>query len=511
MPKARVSMRKIKELLRLHYDHGLSTNKAARACGIARSTAQGYLLRFEASGIPWPLPEELDPGELNAKLFALPPNEERSKPLPDWPVVRKELSRKGVTLKLLWQEYLQEQPDGYSYTQFLRRYKAWLGEPEVTMRQHYKAGEKMFVDFAGQTMDIVDPLTGEVTPAQIFVAVLGYSNYIFPYALQSQGLADWIDAHNRALRYFGGVPEIVVPDNLKSGVKSPCRYEPDINPTYQEWAEHNGVAVIPARVRKPRDKAKGEAAVQIVEREVLAPLRNRRFFSVEELNQAMAELREKVNTRPMAKPGQSRREIFDKQEREALRGLPEAEYEPAAWKRAKVHLDYHVEVDQHYYSVPYRLAGKRVEVRVGRRVVEVFHEGRRVATHRRTGQRYRHTTIPEHMPRSHQEISGWTPAYFQSWAGRIGTATGKMVDAILGMHNHPEQGYRSSLGLLRLENQYGAARLEKACERALFFDLVSRRAVADILKKKLDMQELPVEEDLPLFKHANIRGANFYQ
>ncbi|WP_449246788.1 IS21 family transposase [Desulfarculus baarsii] len=504
-------MRKTIELLRLLHDHKLSLNQAARACNLPRTTAQRYMQRFSKTGLSWPLPPDLDGTALDSLLFNMPPNEERGKPLPDWQRVRHELSRKGVTIKLLWLEYQQEFPDGYSYAQFLRHYKAWRGEPEVTMRQQHKAGEKMFVDFAGQTMDVVDPETGEARPVQIFVAILGYSNYAFARALQSQGLEDWIDAHNLALRYFGGAPAVVVPDNLKAGVKSPCRYEPDINPTYQEWAVHNDVAVIPARVRKPRDKAKGEVGVQIVERWILAPLRNRRFFSLEELNRAIAELLEELNARPMAKTGASRRERFEAEERAVLRPLPASEYEPAVWKKAKVHLDYHVEVDQRYYSAPYTLAGKQVEIRAGRRIVEIFHEGKRIASHRRCKRRHRHTTCPDHMPRGHREVAGWTPAYFSSRAEEIGPATVKMVMAILSRPSHPEQGYRSCLGLLRLEKHYGVGRLERACERALYFDLASRRAVADILKKKQDMQELPVEEDLPLFNHANIRGATFYQ
>jgi transposase len=255
MPKARLSMRKIKELLRLHFDHELSLNKAAMACGVSRSTAQEYAKRFKASGLPWPLPDDMDGQALNAKLFHLPPNQERAKPLPDWPRLHRELARKGVTLKLLWEEYLQDQPEGYSYAQFLRHYNEWAGKLNVTMRQNHKAGEKLFIDFAGMTMEVIDPQTGEVSEKQIFVAALGFSNYTYALALNSQGLEDWIDANNRALRFFGGVPEVAVPDNLKAGVKSPCRYEPDINPTYQEWAEHNRIAVVPTRVRKPRDKA----------------------------------------------------------------------------------------------------------------------------------------------------------------------------------------------------------------------------------------------------------------
>ncbi len=504
-------MRKIKELLRLHFDHKLSLNKAATACGIARSTAQEYAKRFKDSRLPWPLPGGFDGERLNSLLFKLPPNSERNKTLPDWPTVRTELARKGVTLKLLWKEYRQEYAEGYSYAQFLRLYKEWAGTLDVTMRQTHFAGEKMFIDFAGMTMDVIDPETGEVSAKQIFVAALGHSNYTFVRALDSQSLEDWIEANNFALRYFGGVPEVAVPDNLKAGVKSPCRYEPEINPTYQEWAEHNDIAVVPARVRKPRDKAKAEVAVQIVERSILAPLRNQRFFSLEELNEAVADLLEQLNNRPLTKIGVSRRQLFEAEEKQALRPLPDTEYEPAAWKKAKVHPDYHIEIDKHYYSVPYTFVRKQVEVRAGKRVVEIFHQGQRIASHMRNRRRHQHTTCPEHMPKSHQEAIGWTASRFRSWAEKMGPATLRMVLAILEAKQHPEQGFRSCLGLLRLEKTYGVGRLEKACERALFFDLIGRRPVLEILKKKQDLLEQPVEEDVQRLRHGNIRGANFYQ
>ncbi|NDV24954.1 IS21 family transposase [Desulfovibrio sp. JC022] len=504
-------MRKIKELLRLCFDHELSLNQAARACNLGRTTAQRYLKRFKASGLPWPLPGNIDDAALDSMLFALPPNEERRKPMPCWEKVHKELSRKGVTLKLLWEEYRQTTPEGFSYAQFLRHYRRWNGKLHVSMRQRHKAGEKLFVDFAGHTMDVVDPETGEVSTAQIFLATLGFSNLTFVRALPSQGLEDWIEAHNRALKFLGGAPEIVVPDNLKSGVKSPCRYEPEINPTYQEWAEHNNLAVVPARVRKPKDKSKVEVGVQIVERRVMAPLRNRRFFSFDELNAALAEQLAVLNQQTLSGMDVSRLELFKKQEQSALAPLPAEEYEPAAWKKAKVHPDYHIEVDKHYYSVPYSLVYKYVEIRVGKRIVEILHEGTRTASHRRSRKPYSHTTCTEHMPKAHQEASGWNPGRFLNWAQKFGPATTNMVKTILGGRKHPEQGFRSCLGLLRLESKYGAGRLEKACERALHFNLAGRKPVLDILKKNQDMLDLPLEEDLPLFTHANIRGAGFYR
>ena len=511
MPRKRLSMRMIREVLRLHYDHGLSSNLIARACGIARSTCQEYIKRFVSRGLVWPLPESLENADLDALLFSLPPNEERKKPIPDWKEVRRELSRKGVTLKLLWKEYKAEHPDGYGYTQFTEHYRLWSGHLDVTMHQNHKAGEKLFVDYAGMTMDIVDAGTGEVAEAQIFVATLGASNFIFAEATPDQSLASWIGSHTHALQAIGGVPEVIVPDNLKSGVKSPCRYEPEINPTYQEWAEHHGLAVIPARVRKPRDKAKVESAVQIVERWVLAPLRNSRFFSILELNEAIREKLEELNGRPLNGIGRSRKELLDSLDKPALRPLPKITYEIADWKKAKVNLDYHIEIEKHFYSVPYTLARKHVEARCTQRIVEIFYQGTRIASHRRSYRVYQYTTNPEHMPKSHQEAAGWTPERFKSWGGKIGPFVLGMVEDILGRRQHPEQGYRSVLGLLRLESSFGAERLNHACQRALRYGLTGRRAVCQILKKKQDMLALPEQEQLPLPVHDNVRGANFYQ
>ena len=511
MPRKRLSMRLIREVLRLHYDHGLSTNLISRACGIARSTCQEYIKRFVSRGLAWPLPESFENTDLDALLFSLPPNDERKKPTPDWKEIRRELSRKGVTLKLLWQEYRGQHPDGYGYTQFTEHYRLWSGHLDVTMRQTHKAGEKLFVDYAGMTMDIVDACTGEVVTAQIFVAALGASNFIFAEATPDQSLASWIGSHTRALQVIGGVPEVVVPDNLKSGVKSPCRYEPEINPAYQEWAQHYGVAVIPARVRKPRDKAKVESAVLIVERWVLAPLRNRRFFSIAELNDAIRDQLEELNGRPLKGVGRSRQDLLDSVDRPALHPLSKTHYEIADWKNAKVNLDYHIEVEKHFYSVPYTLARKHAEVRHTQGIVEIFYQGTRVASHRRSYKVYQYTTNPDHMPKSHQEAAGWTPERFKAWGGKIGPYVLGMVEDVLGRRQHPEQGYRSILGLLRLESTFGPDRLNRACQRALRYGLTGRRPVHEILKKKQDMLALPQQEQLPLPAHDNVRGANFYK
>ena len=512
MPRKRLSMRKVNEVLRLFHMTGVSQNEIAGAVGLARSTVQKYIQRASDAGITWPLPEGMSAEKLDALLFprSLPPAEaEKGKALPDWERVRHESARKGVTLRLLWLEYHQEHPDGYRYSRFCQLYRAWAGSKRVVMRFEHKAGEKTFVDFAGPTMEVVDPLTGVVSKAQVFVAAIGASSYTFAHAVPGQDIASWLSCHVRAFRYFGGVSAILVPDNLKAGVSKACRYDPDVNPAYQELAEHYGVAVIPARAGKPRDKAKAEVAVQNVERWVLAPLRDRRFFSFEELNAAMAEKLAELNDRVMREYGKSRRELFDLWDRPELKPLPSTDYELATWKKVRVNLDYHIEVDRHYYSVPYTLAHKTVDVRFTGDMVEVFHENVRVASHPRSRVPHRHTTLPAHMPLAHQEAANCSGGRIRAWARSIGPSALAVVNAIIEARPHPEQGYRSSLGLLRLEKAYGRARLEQACQKALHFGLLTRRHVMHILENKQDLLSI-AEEDEAFGSHANVRGADFY-
>ena len=511
MPKERLSMRKIKEVLRLYYDKELSQRAIAGACGIARSTVQDYIKRCEATGLMWPLPEEMDDSELNQLLFSRPTSNKTGKPRADWTYIHQELAKKGVTLKLLWQEYRQLHPDGYGYTRFCQLYRAWARKLKVSMRQIHKAGEKTFVDYAGLSMEVTNPVSGEITLAQIFVAALGASHYIYAEGTTSQSLTCWLSSHVHAFKYFGGTTEIIVPDNLKAGVSKPCRYEPELNPSYQDLAEHYGVAIIPARVARPKDKAKVEVAIQLVERWILAPLRNRTFFSMEELNAAIFEKLYELNNRPMKALGKSRRELFELLDKPALNPLPKTDYQLALWKKARVNLDYHIELDKHYYSVPFTLVHKTVEVRYTEKIVEVFYQGTRVASHLKSCLAHHHTTLPEHMPEAHQKMLEWTPSRFLRWAEKIGPNTRMMIDTILNGRKHPEQSYRSCLGLLRLEKTYGRKRLERACQRALHFDLTSRKHVLSILKSKQDLLDLPQQEELISSPHANIRGAHFYK
>jgi transposase len=397
MPQERLSVRKIQEVLRLKWESGLSHRAIARSCSISPSTVSEYVRRANAADLHWPLPENLDEDALYRLLFPQPaPASERLIPEPDWKTIQQELRHKGVTRRLLWLEYRAAHPEGYGYSRFCELFRLWLRKLDPPMRQTHNAGEKMFVDYAGQTVRVVDPETGELREAHIFVAVLAASNYSYAEAQWAEDLPNWIGGHVRALDFFGGVPEIITPDNLKAGVKHPSRYEPDINPTYLDLAEHYGTVIIPARVRKPKDKAKAEVGVLVVERWILARLRKRRFFGLAELNRAIRKLLEELNNRTMEHLGKSRREFFEELDRPALKPLPAEPYVFALWKKAKVHIDYHVEFGKHYYSVPHQLIGKDVFIRATEHSVEIFHKHRRVASHPRSRARGRHTTQIEH-------------------------------------------------------------------------------------------------------------------
>jgi transposase len=505
-------MRRIKEVLRLHFESGLGQRQIGRALGISHATVREYLRRAAHAGLSWPLPAALSETQLEQRLFPPPimmSADER--PLPDWSVQYKELKRKGVTLFLLWQEYKAVYPEGYQYSRFCELYRAWAGKVDVAMRQTHKAGEKMFVDYAGQTLSITDPQTGEIKQAQIFVATLGASSYTYAEATWTQTLPDWIGSHTRAFAFFGGVTGIIVPDNLKSGVARPCPYEPDINRTYMDLAAHYGTAIIPARARKPKDKAKVESGVQVVGRWILARLRNRTFFSLAEANTAIAELLTQLNDRPFQKLPGSRREMFETLDKPALKQLPASPYTYAQWKKARVNIDYHVEVDGHYYSVPYQLIKQSLEVRFTAHTVECFLKGKRVAGHRRSARKGGHTTVPEHMPKAHQQYAEWTPRRLIKWAASFGPNTSGLVEAIMRKRAHPQQGFRSALGLMRLGKQYGPQRLENACERALATGATSYRSVSSILSANLDKQP-PQEtgETVEPIEHGNIRGADYY-
>ena len=513
MPAERASMRCVREILRLKAD-GLSDRAIARSTGLARSTVSEYVGRGRAAGLTWPLPAELTDTALEALLFVgagIAPGTRR-KPEPDWAHLHREQRRPGVTLMLLWQEYRAAQPDGYGYSRFCELYDGWERRLSPTMRQSHPAGERLFVDYAGQTVELVDGRTGEIRAAQVFVAVLGASNYTYAEATWTQTLADWIGAHARALAFFGGVPRQIVPDNPKVGVLKANWYEPGLNPTYQDFATHYGTAILPARPRRPRDKAKVEVAVQVVERWILARLRNQRFFSLAELNAAIGSLLDDLNDRPMRHLGVSRRQLFEKLDRPALRHLPVETYVYAEWRRRRVGLDYHVDIDGHYYSVPHRLLRQEIEARITQSTIELFHRGQRVACHLRGGARGRHTTLAEHMPSAHRRHAGWTHERMLREATAIGPDTATLVEVILRSRPHPEQGFRACLGILRLARHFGNDRLEAACRRGLQIGARSYGSISSILDKGLDRQPLPQAApapELPL-DHSNIRGSRYY-
>ncbi|MFB3306639.1 IS21 family transposase [Pseudomonas sp. AMR01] len=503
-------MRKIREVLGLKFDAGLSVRKIAASLSIGHSSAGDYLCRFAASGLQWPI--DISDAELNRRLFppAVPvPTDQR--PMPDWAWVHAELRRPGVTLALLWQEYRLAHPQGFQYSWFCEHYRLWAAKVDVVMRQEHRAGEKLFVDYAGQTAPIIDRSTGEIRQAQIFVAVLGGSSYTFAEATWSQKLPDWLGSHVRCFAFLGGTSQILVSDNLRSGVTKAHRYEPDINPSYRDLAEHYGVAVLPARSRKARDKAKVEVGVQIVERWILAVLRNRQFFSLGELNTAIALLLDRLNHKPFKKLPGSRRSTFESIDHPALQGFPEHPYVYAEWKKVRVHIDYHVEVDGHFYSVPYQLVKHQLEVRLTAQTVECFHANQRVASHLRSQHKGRHTTQTEHMPKSHREHSEWTPQRLIRWAEQTGPNTAGVIAYILERRIHPQHGFRACLGILRLSKQQGEARLEAACQRALALGACSYKSLESILRQGLERLPL-AQQNLPLLpdEHINLRGPGYY-
>jgi transposase len=511
MPARRLSMRKVFELLRLQAE-GLSIRQMAASLGLARSTVSDYLRRIERASLSWPLPGDVDESELLERLFGPEAARRGGRPAPDWSCIHKERQRPGVTLQLLWLEYKEGHPDGYQYSRFCELYGHWRSSIDPVLRRSYKAGERVFVDYAGQTVEIVDQKTGEVREAQIFVATLGASNYIFAEATWTQSLPDWIASHDRLYRHLGGVPSLTIPDNLKSGVTKACYYEPDVNPTYQDLATHFGTVVLPARVAKPQDKAKVETGVQLVERWCLAPLRNHTFFSLAELNGELALKLAALNDRPFQKMDGNRRLLLETLERPALKPLPVEPFEYCDWKKARVNIDYHIQVDGHLYSVPYTLVRKEVDVRLTARTVEILHLGKRVAAHSRNHTRGRFTTDPEHRPKSHRAHLEWTPTRLINWGHSIGDSCGELVRNILESRPHPEQGYRSCLGLLSLVRRYDKQRLEAACSRALRSGAGSYSSVKSILEHGLD--QVRGEEDqmtltLPA-AHTNVRGAAYY-
>jgi len=509
----RLQMRNLREIFRLRHEHGLSHRAIARACGVGTATVSTYLKRGEQVGLGWPVPQEWDDAALEAKLFPGGRGSGPQRSAPDFAWIHKELKRPGVTLQLLWLEYMQTHPGGYRYSRFCEIYRRWARKLHPTMRQVHKAGEKVFVDYSGKRPWVVDRRTGEARPVELFVGVLGASNFIYAEATPAQDLPSWIGAHVRMFEAWGGCCEILVPDNLKSGITTPCRYEAEVNRTYAEMAAHYGAVVIPARSGRARDKGKVEVGVLLAQRWILAVLRNRTFFTLAELNQAIWEQLPILNDRLMKQLGKSRRELFEELDQPSLRPLPAGRYEMAAWKECGVNIDYHVQVEHNFYSVPYHLIHERVEARLTHSVVEVFYRSKRVASHKRLRGRGQASTQPEHMPSSHRAHAEWTPSRITQWAGKTGPATGRVAAEILRSRPHPEQGFRSCLGLMRLGKTHGAERLEAACRRAERIGSFSYRTVKNILSAGFDRLPLLEDDDAhsPAPAHDNLRGAAYYE
>jgi transposase len=514
MATERLSMRKIREILRQKWVLACSHRQVAASLTVSVGTVTGVLRRATHAGLDWPQVQHLPDDTLEARLYgaALPGG--RGRPVPDCAYLHTERRKPGVTLELLHLEYLEQHPTGYRYTRFCDLYRQWLARHRLSMRQDHRAGEKVFVDYAGQKPSLIDPTTGEVLEVELFVGVLGASNYTYAEATATQQLPDWLGSHARMFAFFGGVSAAIVCDQLKTGVTVPCRYEPGLQRTYEEFGAHYGTTILPARPAAARDKAKVEVAVQIAERWILARLRHERFFSLAALNARIAELRLELNARRMRHYDASRQALFARLDRPALRPLPAAPFVYGEWKVARVNIDYHVEIAHHYYSVPHALVHAKVEVRTTAGTVEIFHRGQRVASHLRSAARGQHTTVTAHMPKAHQRHREWSPSRLVAWAASIGPQTAQLAQAILAARPHPEQGYRSCLGLFRLGRRDGAVRLEAACARALAMGARSYRHVDAILKHGLDRVPLPEPGAAPPARpvvHDQVRGATYYQ
>jgi transposase len=510
MTQERLTLKKIREIIRLKYEAGLSNRAIAGACKVSNSTVGEYLRRAKAAGVGWPLPD-MGEEDLYKKLF---PNQtqviEKSYPMPNWEEVRKELRQKGVTLMLLWIEYKEKNPDGYKYSRYCEHYLRWKkSQAEPSMRHEHVGGEQMQVDYAGVKIAVFNRETGEISQVSVFVAVLPASNYTYAEAQSSENQCNWNNAHVRAMEYFGGVPRIIVPDNLKTGVRKPNYYEPDINPAYQALAKHYQFAVLPARVRKPKDKGKGENGVQNVERWVIAPLRKSTFFNLHEVNLAIQKQLELLNNKVMLAVGRSRRQEFEEFDQPNLRPLPVKRYEFADRKTTRVNIDYHIEYDKHLYSVPHILIHQEVDIHATERMVEIFYQGNSVAIHPRSFRPGRFSTLREHMPQNHQFVDKVNAQQLVQWAATIGPQTEALVSATLKSRLFPEQAFRSCLGILSLAKKHSIPLMEQACLNVLESKSFSYKAVKDELEWIIKQAVPTVPETLP--PHENIRGNHYYQ
>lgn len=505
-------MRKIKEILRLHLEHQQGRRAIARACQVSPTTVSDYIAKTEKIGIDGPGFKRLSDEDLHRLFFPETSANPLKKALPHFQSLQKELTRKGVTLQLLWEEYRAIHPDGYGRSQFFKRYHDFAKTLHPVMRLEHKAGEKLFVDFSGDRPAYVNKASGEIITVELFVAVLGAGSRTFAVAVPDQKIPSWIKAHILTFEFYGGLPAIIVPDNLRSGVKSACIYDPEINPVYAELAAHYQVAVLPARAYKPRDKAKAENGVLHVQRRILAALRNHTFFSLGELNVAIAEELVKLNAKPMQGVGKSRQELFAEMDQPALKPLPSTRFEIYTWKTAKVNIDYHIAVEHNFYSVSYTLIHKEVEVHLTAACVEILYNGKRVASHPRSYGKGVFSTLEQHRPHEHKKYLEWTPERMQQWGQSIGGHTATLMEKILASQLQPEHGFRRCLGIFRLAKTYGPERLDSACQLALQIGAMRYQSIKSILEKNLEQTALSGYEPTPStpLAHDNIRGRDYY-
>lgn len=507
--KRKLTMRHLRQMLRLAGD-GISTREIAQTLGLARSTVQDNLKRAAAAGLTWPLPSELSDDALENRLFAragVKPGRRRL-PEPNWAQLAQDLKKPGVTLMILWEEYRAVHAAGYGYSRFCELFRSFERRLSPTMRQEHVAGDKVFVDYSGKKLSIVDPVTGEVREAEIFVAVLGASGFTYAETTWTQSLPDWIGAHGRMFSYFGGVPRLIVPDNLKSGVNHASFYDPEINRSYAMMASHYGVGILPARPRRPKDKAKVENGVRFAQSCILGRLRRQTFFSLAEANAAIAAALDRINDHVMRRLGVSRRQLFETVERPALGSLPAQDYEFAEWRMARVATDYHVEFKSFFYSVPHDLIRQQVDIRATDRTIEIFHRGKRVAVHQRRYGGRRYGTHPEHMPSSHRRYAQWTPDRFRQWAASIGPETEGLIIAVLANRPHPEQGFRTCLGILRLYRDLSRERAEVISARAIEIGGLTCKSVAALIANHRSPQ--PATAPGAIIDHANLRGSGYF-
>lgn len=502
-------MRKIREILRLRAE-GYSEREIAQSVGCARSSVQICLWRAERAAVSWPVPDGQDDAALEALLYPPRPVGVEGHPTPDFEWIERELKRKHVTRRQLWREYLARYPEGLKYTAFCVKYRRWRQSRQVSMALTHTPGDRLFVDYAGDPAFYVDPSTGERHKAWLFVAVWPFSAYVYAEATRTQQSPDWLGAHVRALEAFGAVPRAIVPDNCSTAVKKALRYEPQVNRSYAEFAAHYSLAVLPARVRRPRDKAAVEGGVLLAERAVLGGLRDRQFFSLAELNAAITEVVAQINAEPFQKREGSRRSVFDSEERAAARPLPPRRYEHAEWKiGARVHTDHHIEVGRAYYSVHHGLIGQRVDARLSAHTVEIFRRGALIATHARATRRYQRRTIEAHRPPAHQAYRLLGIDSLLERAERVGPATREILARQLKRKRHPGEVIREGLGILRLAQDFSAARLEQTAAAALELGLYGYSALNELIKQPLAHR--PQQQPLAIAAHPNVRGADYFQ